>query len=253
MRKPTDVSTSDPELRAALITLDDLQALVPAGTDVVALLRALGVPHGGGLVPRLIFERALGLHQQAGATPDAPAIDVVRRLLARAGIVVSRAERSRGWTIELSAASEPRYIYNELHEERPRTWPAIDLPPGKSRTAKVYLASKRHLGAAHFLLSGLDDLPDDQVFVFVLVPDERVWLATARDLRMLQRAHDADDARAKKKLKMKFGRVGVTARRPGQPTKVWFPVGNTSFDAEHQIRDSRGVQVLALVGRGGGR
>lgn len=245
MRTPGDISKS-------MMTLEELRAAAPPGTDIEAFLDALGVPHGGGLVPRLLVEQALGL-RASGPSAAAPhsAVVVARKTFDRAGIDVASATRTRGWTIVL-VAREQRRIYNELHEDDPVAWPAIDLAPGAAYEAKLYFASKRHLSAAHFLVSGLDRAPDDRLFVFVLVPGERVWLATARELRMLQRAQDDDVGDSKTKMKKKFGRVGASASKPGRSVvKVWFPVGNTSFDAEEQIRDERGRQVLPIESRGG--
>lgn len=234
------------------MNLDELRRLAPPGADVEAFLAALGVPHGGGLVPRHLVERALGLREDgdpvAHRSDGDPAISIARALFDRAAITVASAVLKRGWTVHL-AAREHRRIFNEFHEEDPATWPSVELHVGEPVEAKLYLASKRHLSAAHFLVSGLDRADADRLFVFVLIPGARVWLATARELRMLQHAHDEQDG-ARAKMKTKFGRVG--ASKVGRnPVKVWFPVGNTSFDAEHQIRDAQGRHVLPIVAYGG--
>ncbi len=237
---------------SSLMTLDELRAVAPEGTDVVAFLDALGIPHGGGLVSRVHVERALGLRGAHSAEQqDAAPITVLRKVLRPAAIDVQSATRRRGWKIVL-AAREHRRVYNELHEEDSERWPAVELLPGSPLEAKLYLASKRHLSAAHFLVSGLDAAPDDALFIFVLVPEERVWLATKRELRMLHDVHDDDEGGAKVKMKKKYGRVGASqgnARR--RALKVWFPVGNTSFDIEEQIHDAHGKLVLNIVQRGG--
>lgn len=234
------------------MTLDELRSVAPKGTDVVAFLDALGIPHGGGLVSRVHVERALGLRARDGeADADAPAIAVVRRVLRPAAIEVRGATLKRGWTIVL-AARERRRIYNDLHEEDPQRWPALELAPGVPLEAKLYLASKRHLSAAHFLVSGLEASSDDRLFIFVLIPEERVWLATKRELRMLQDAHDQDEGDAKAKMKKKYGRVGASlGSAPRRALKVWFPVGHTSFDVEEQIHDAEGNLVLEIIARGG--
>jgi hypothetical protein len=230
------------------MTLDELRRAAPEGADVEAFLDALGVPHGGGLVPRHLVERALGLVEKTELEGEAPAVAIARSVFERAEIGVAGAELKRGWTLRL-AAREPRRIFNELHEEDAKLWPAIELRVGELVEAKLYLASRRHLSAAHFLVSGLDRAEPNRLFIFVLVPDARVWMATAQQLRMLQHAHD-EPLEAKTKLKTKFGRVG--ASKVGRnPVKVWFPIGNTSFDAEFQIRDVEGRHVLPIVARGG--
>lgn len=235
-----------------MMNLDDLRAAAPPGADVEAFLDALGIPHGGGLVARVMVERALGLGDgDARRSGGAPAIAVARTVFERAGINMPAAVLKRGWNVEL-VARQHRRIYSELHEEDPRAWPAIDLREGVPLGAKLYLASKRNMSTAHFLVSGLDAAPDDRLFIFVLVPEERVWLATARELRMLQRVQDDDVGDEKAKMKKKYGRVGASRAKLGRSAvKVWFPVGNTSFDAEYQIRDRDGQHVLPIVQHGG--
>lgn len=225
-------------LSKLLMTIDELRAAAPAGTDVVAFLDALRIPHGGGLVSRAQVERALG---STDAVADPPAIDVLRRVLAHAKIDVVSTTFKRGWTVVIAAREPRRISFNPLDEE-PSPYAAVELRVGVPVEAKLYLTSARHLSAAHFVVSGLDTARDDALFFFVSVEDKRVWVATRQVLVALEESCRTDT----KRVGAKEGHtlVGVTPRNESRRAlRLWFPVGKTAFDLEDQVRDERDVRI----------
>lgn len=228
------------------MTLSELRAASPPGTDVVKLLDAAKIPHGGGLVPRAPVERLLGLRPDVRV--EVPAVDLLRALLRPAQIELRDAKLTRGWRI-LIAATKPRQIFHPLlHAEDPVRWPAVDLPAGQPIEAKLHLATARRASAAHFLVSGLDTFPDDQLFVFVLVAEPRLWIATRRELLLIEQAQGKNQIDFKKR----FGRVGALRRNAvRRALRLWFPVSATSWDVEQQVRDAHGARVLKTIERGG--
>lgn len=224
-------SVSTPMPNAAklrLVPLDDIatvqqlaRRLGKSVKEARALLQKLRVP----VVEDTFSERLLV--QRLERRPSADGVDLAAELLAAHGLRVIDSRRGHPLVFTLTSAEVLRIGQPEIPVEDKSAFAPLQMHPGHRVQAAVYIAKKRTTGAAAFHIAGLDD--DAKIvtplYVFVLIPEKRVWIALRRELQAFRDVVETAERRA------------FFTKATGRPggLRVRWPMRITDFDASQRV------------------
>lgn len=227
-----------------------VRELVKAGLfqsedEATEALRTAGVPLAGRVYLREALREALRLgrpfnhtQQELGLNQAGPGEleGIVRACLRPHGIEVDAVRAGRTSLMQLSAVV-PR-VFVAMDEDPAH---AITIAQGSRRPwAKVYATTERRRGQAQFSANGYRQQAGPGIYIFTLLSERRVWVASRRDL--VQFEDEAREASAHGDV-ARHG-VGVLQGQVGT-LRLWFRREEThdSFHLSMRIADEHGRLV----------